>query len=316
MIPVELPGIELPGPKSWAAPALALGANIKVNRGELKQTAVLARTKTKISPSLYSRLEKGDIRVDKPFLVNQLLDALGVQDPAYRKYLQRLAVSASHEGWASAHRSKNREAIPETMVRLTSLEESTSDLFVVEMHAIPGVLQTDAYRDLITRKTLTASQRIQKLAEAIIEVRGERQRRFMERPPSSSVFFIRQGVLYAHFGEPAVLVSQLEALLGYIQDRTSPIGIRVITERAPLVVAISSLARLVFEPGPFTVPDVFYKEVGARAEFHRGPLHGERAEDDYTDLQDVVDTVIQEAPGYLASRRLIEEALEDTRRLL
>ncbi|MET8698296.1 Scr1 family TA system antitoxin-like transcriptional regulator [Kitasatospora sp. NPDC004723] len=284
---------------------------MRIERGGLTQREVLAKTKIKVSVSVYSRIENGETRIDKPAVVEVLLDALGVRPGPRRQELLQLANDASVEGWASSVRTRAgsayREAVPDSMLRLTSLEERAARQLIIDNNVIPGVLQTPRYREVVTGKTLLASQRT--LAPRIIEVRGLRADRFAARLPRSTLF-IQRSALYADFGQPAMMVEQLPVLLDHMDDMGSPVAIRVMTVEDPLALQVTSLIRLSFEKGAFAAPDVIYTEAGGRAEFHRGPIAGEEAASDYLDYQDLSDLVIKQAPGPIPSRDLIVEALE------
>ncbi|MFD7451785.1 Scr1 family TA system antitoxin-like transcriptional regulator [Kitasatospora sp. NPDC059827] len=179
----------------------------------------------------------------------------------------------------------------------------------------PGQLQTEAYSRLVTRYTLPASLRDAGLQEVVVGLRAERRTRFAgrlitDRPKGG--FFIEEAVLYADFGHPEVLIDQLQDLLGLVENRALPVGVRVMTARAPLAVPVGTLARLGFRKElADAVPDVIYNEAGRTASFHRGSLPGvnEGADPDYVDLDDLIDNVLMRTPGYRDSRRLIENAL-------
>ncbi|MFJ7281047.1 helix-turn-helix domain-containing protein, partial [Kitasatospora sp. NPDC098663] len=122
--------------RPWAEAGLLLGAHLEVARGRRKQSEVVAVTNKRVSTSYYSRLERGDVRIDKPYTVSIVLDALKVPPGDHRDRLMALAVAASKEGWASRFRSGHREVVPDSMLRLTSLEEAATELFVVDRNAI------------------------------------------------------------------------------------------------------------------------------------------------------------------------------------
>ncbi|BAJ28101.1 MULTISPECIES: Scr1 family TA system antitoxin-like transcriptional regulator [Kitasatospora] len=301
--------------RPWAEAALLLGAHLEVSRGNRTQSEVVAATGKLVSPSYYSRIERGDIRIDKPHLIPLILDAQGIGPGEHRDRLVELAFAASQEGWAARFRSGNRMAVPETMLRLTSLEESATELFVVDRNAIPGQLQTEAYSRLITRYTLPASLQDAGLQEVVVGLRAERRHRFAERLATDrpkARFFIEQSVLHADFGRPEILIDQLQALLDLVEDRSLPVGIRVMTVRIPLAIPINTLTRLGFRRSVAdSVPDVIYNELGRQAAFHRGSLPGanEVADPGYVDLNDLIDNVLLRAPGFQESRRLIQNAL-------
>ncbi|MFJ6382659.1 Scr1 family TA system antitoxin-like transcriptional regulator [Kitasatospora sp. NPDC092039] len=311
VVPFERPKADPPG--SWGVPALLLGAEMQIERerAALTQRQVLAKAKIKVSASVYSRIENGEMRIDKPAVVEVLLDALGVRPGPRRQQLLQLAHDASIEGWASSVRTRARaayrDAVPDSMLRLTSLEEWAERQLVIDTNVISGALQTPRYCEVVTRRTLLASQR--KLADRAIEVRGMRAEKFEARLPRST-FFIQRGALYADFGEPGMMVEQLLALLRHVDDRRSPVAIRVIALEDPLALQVSTLIRLSFAKGSFAAPDVIYISAGGRAEFHRGPIAGEEVDSDYLDYQDLGDNVIKQAPGLARSRELIVEALE------
>lgn len=294
-----------------AFPPCSPGAELKIERGTLTQRQVLARTRVKVSTSVYSRIENGEMRIDKPAMVEVLLDALGVRPGPRRGQLLQLAHDASAEGWANSvctrSRAAYREAVPDSMLRLTSLEEWAARQIIIDTNVIPGVLQIPRYREVVTGRTLLASQR--RLAGRIIEVRGLRADRFASRLPRST-FFIQRSALYADFGEPGMMVDQLSVLLRHVDEESSPVAVRVIAVENPLALQVTSLIRLSFERGSFAAPDVIYTEAGGRGEFHRGPIAGEEADSDYLDYQDLSDSVIRQAPGPVPSRELVVEALD------
>ncbi|MFJ8430462.1 Scr1 family TA system antitoxin-like transcriptional regulator [Kitasatospora sp. NPDC094019] len=301
--------------RPWAEAGLILGAHLEVARGRRKQSEVVEATGGRVSKSLYSRLEGGEVRIDKPHIVSIIMDALDIAPGTYRDHLSTLALEASKEGWASRFRSGHREVVPDSMLRLTSLEESATEFFMVDRIAIPGQLQTEAYSKLVTNYTLPASLKDAGLQDVIVGLRAERRHRFAgrlvtDRPKGR--FFIEEAVLYADFGHPGVLIDQLQKLLDIVENRALPVGIRVMTARAPLAVPVSTLARLGFRRSLLdAVPDVIYSETGRTASFHRGSLPGitEADDPDYVDLDDLIDNVLMRAPGYRDSRRLIENAL-------
>ncbi|MFF2954977.1 Scr1 family TA system antitoxin-like transcriptional regulator [Kitasatospora sp. NPDC057965] len=303
--------------RPWAEAGLLLGAHLEVARGHRKQSEVVEATGNRVSKSYYSRLEGGEVRIDKPHIVSIILDALKVAPGTHRDHLMALAFEASQEGWAARFRSGHREVVPDSMLRLTSLEEAAAEFFVVDRIAVPGQLQTEAYSKLVTGYTLPASLRDAGLQDVVVGLRAERRSRFAARlaadqPKPRARFFIEEAVLYADFGRPEVLIDQLRILLDIVENRTLPVGIRVMTSRTPLAVAVSTLARLGFRKSlTDAVPDVIYNETGRTGAFHRGSLPGtgEPADPDYTDLDDLVDNVLMRAPGYRDSRRLIENAL-------
>ncbi|WP_053651070.1 Scr1 family TA system antitoxin-like transcriptional regulator [Streptomyces sp. XY431] len=308
-VPFGRPAPDPPG--SWGVPALLLGAELKIERGTLTQREVLARARVRVSTSVYSRIENGEMRIDKPAVVEVLLDALGVRPGPRRGQLLQLAHDASAEGWANSVRTRSRaayrEAVPDSMLRLTSLEEWAARQIIIDTNVIPGVLQIPRYREVVTGRTLLASQR--RLAGRIIEVRGLRADRFASRLPRST-FFVQRSALYADFGEPRMMVDQLSVLLRHVDEESSPVAVRVIAVENPLALQVTSLIRLSFAQGSFAAPDVIYTEAGGRGEFHRGPIAGEEADSDYLDYQDLSDSVIRQAPGPVPSRELVVEALD------
>ncbi|MCX4749175.1 helix-turn-helix domain-containing protein [Kitasatospora sp. NBC_01287] len=301
--------------RPWAEAGLLLGAHLEVARGRRKQSEVVEATGKRVSTSYYSRLEGGEVRIDKPHIVSIILDGLDVAPGAHRDHLKDLAFAASKEGWASKFRSGHREVVPDSMLRLTSLEESATELFVVDRNAIPGQLQTEEYARLVTNYTLPASLKDAGLQSVVVGLRAERRTRFAQRLVTDQPrgrFFIEEAALYADFGYPEVLIDQLQGILDLVDNRALPVGIRVMNARAPLAVPVSTLARLGFRKSlTDAVPDVIYNEAGRTASFHRGSLPGsnEVADPDYVDLDDLIDNVLMRAPGYRDSRRLIENAL-------
>ncbi|MFD8481375.1 helix-turn-helix domain-containing protein [Kitasatospora sp. NPDC059673] len=289
--------------ESWPLPALLLGAWLKTLRGARSQKS-LAK-KTRYSPTLYSRIEAGATRIDKPEGIALILKELGVPAGPEFDQLMRLARDASVPGWASSFRTAYRDAVPEAMVRLSELESRASHLYSVETGFVPGLLQTDAYRTAVTEGTLLPSQR--HLAQQVVKLRAERARRFFATEPPRSVFFIRENVLRQVIGSRGLMVEQLERLLAFVE--TPRIGVRIIPMDLQLALQVSSVTRLDFEGQLFAVPSVIYNEYAGRGDYYRGPLDGETSSDDFKDFRFVTDEAVRQAPGRDDSRRLIVEAL-------
>ncbi|QKW22648.1 XRE family transcriptional regulator [Kitasatospora sp. NA04385] len=296
---------------SWAVPALLLGAKLRSARGASTLAGILTKARPRMSLSLYSRIESGEQRIDNPAVVGVLLDALGVRSGPQRRQFLQLAHDASVKGWADSLSSRELgAAAPATIRRLTSLEERAQQQFVIDTTVIPEVLQSRRYREVITRRTLPASQ--QHLADRTIEVRRMRADRF-KAGKQRSVFFVRSSALYANFGAPEMMVEQLSLLLQHVENEKSPVGIRVMETERPLALSVNSLTRFSFEQGPVAVPDVIYVEAGKHTSFERGPVPGEEQDScylDYFDYTDIIDDVVLRAPGWARSRELITEALE------
>ncbi|MFB7950283.1 Scr1 family TA system antitoxin-like transcriptional regulator [Kitasatospora phosalacinea] len=301
--------------RPWAESALVLGAHLELARGKRKQNEVVEATNKRVSASYYSRLERGEVRIDKPHVVAIVLDALGVAPGEYYDHLLDLAAAASQEGWASKFRSGHREVVPDSILRLASLEESATEMFILDREAVPGQFQTEEYARLVTRFTLPASLRDAGLQDVVVGLRSGRRERLADRlraRQTRAMCFVDEAVLWRHFGRPEVLADQLQFMLDLADDRSLPVGFRVVSRRSPLAVPISTLVRLGFRKSlADTVPDVIYNETGRHASFHRGSLPGseEAADLDYVDLDDVIDNVLMRTPGRKESRRLIENAL-------
>ncbi|MGW4380694.1 helix-turn-helix domain-containing protein [Kitasatospora sp. NPDC004531] len=303
VVPFRRPQPMAGGGESWPLPAMLLGAQLKALRGHRPQKWLAKRTG--YSATVYSRIEAGAIRIDKPEGIALILKELGVPVGPGFDQLMGLARDASVPGWASSFRTAYRDAVPEGMVRLSELESRATALYSVETGFVPGLLQSDAYRRAVTEQTLLPSQR--HLAEQVVKLRAERTRRFFAAQPPRSVFFIRESVLRQVIGSRELMVEQLELLLRYVE--TPGIGVRVIPMDQPLALQVSSLTRLDFEGQLFAVPSVIYNEWAGRGDYYRGPLEGETSSDEFRDLRTVIDDAVRLAPGRDQSRRLIAEAL-------
>ncbi|MEV7779364.1 Scr1 family TA system antitoxin-like transcriptional regulator [Kitasatospora sp. NPDC088351] len=306
VVPFQRPGPGADAGGSWAMPALLLGARLRTLRGVRKQKEV-AET-SGFSKSQYSRIEAGEIRLDKPEGIALILKKLGVRPGPDFEQLMQLARDASVKGWVAPYYAANRDAVPSDLMRLIELETRASDLFSVETGVVPGLLQTDGYRRVVTEATVMANQR--GMVSHIVKVRGERHERFFERPPRS-VFFIKQSALLQEFGSPEIMVEQMEQLLKYVE--TPQIGVRVIPMKLPLASQVSSLTRLVFNGHQFAVPELIYNEWGGHGFYYRGPLPGEDPEPGFVNLREIIDSTMLTAPGREDSRALIIDALEHHR---
>ncbi|MFF0391856.1 Scr1 family TA system antitoxin-like transcriptional regulator [Kitasatospora sp. NPDC004615] len=305
VLPLRRPQPVVAEGESWPLPALLLGARLKTLRGLQHQKTLIENTG--YSATLYSRIEAGATRIDKPEGIALILKKLGVPAGPEFDQLMGLARDASVPGWASSFRSAYRDAVPEAMVRLSELESRASHLYSVETGFVPGLLQSDAYRTAVTERTLRPSQL--PLAQQVVNLRAERTRRFFAaEPPPRSVFFLRENVLRQVIGSRGLMVEQLERLLHFVE--TPQIGVRIIPMDLQLALQVSSVTRLDFEGQLFAVPSVIYNEWAGRGEYYRGPLDGEASSDDFTDFRRVIDDAVRLAPGRDESRLLITKALK------
>ncbi|MFJ5922149.1 helix-turn-helix domain-containing protein [Kitasatospora sp. NPDC092948] len=303
VIPFQRPLPVVGEGESWPLPALLLGARLKTLRGARPQKS-LAK-KTGYSPTVYSRIEAGAVRIDKPEAIALILKELEVPAGPEFDQLMGLARDASVHGWTSSFRTAYRDAVPDGMIRLSELESRASQLYSVETGFVPGLLQSDAYRRAVTEQTLLPSQR--HLAEQVIRLRAERTRRFFAAEPPRSVFFIRESVLRQVIGSRELMVEQLERLLSFVE--TPQIGVRIIPMELSLALQVSSVTRLEFEGHLFAMLSVIYNEWAGRGDYYRGPLDGETSSNEFLDFRHVIDEAVRQAPGRDDSRRLIVEAL-------
>ncbi|MEY9843060.1 transcriptional regulator with XRE-family HTH domain [Streptacidiphilus sp. BW17] len=227
------------------AAGLLLGLQLRRLRGD--HTLQKVSTRAGFSIAKLSRLERGE-SPPKMRDVQKLLEIYEATGEDAATAVQ-LAHHATQPYWLHAY----RDVASDWLERLIALESAASVLMTYEAKVVPGLVQTQDYARELFRGDLPAHLRCE--VERRVDLRMERQRRFLDAPPRS-VFFLEQGTLYRKVGSARVMVDQLQRLIDL--TRTPYIGVRIITFDHTFASSVSSLTRLMFDSGG--LPELIYNE--------------------------------------------------------
>ncbi len=157
------------------------------------------------SPSKIHRIEKGDVSISVTDL-RALLGYYGVTDRATVVDLVELAKAARKRALPF---SAFRDVLPPDVIRFLGYEETASSVSEVELLAVPGLLQTEAY----TRAWLADVQGLpEERIDRLVASRRERQRLLTAARAPEFTFLLDESVLCRVIGGPAVMAAQLRWL--------------------------------------------------------------------------------------------------------
>ncbi|NLU69853.1 helix-turn-helix transcriptional regulator [Streptomyces sp. HNM0574] len=200
-----------------------LGAELRRLRGQSGVTSGEAARLVGWHQSKVSRIETGSSGV-KPADLERLLDAYGVGDPGLRTVLAALSGGTAPDGppgpygapddgraargWWQAY----REALPAAYRDFIALESEAAQARTLETHVIPGLLQTSAYAEQVTRAALGAEADRERVA-ALVEVRARRQRVLRSARPLRLDVVLDEAALRREVGGREVMREQLAHLV-------------------------------------------------------------------------------------------------------
>lgn len=155
--------------------------------------------------------------------LEKLLDTYGVDDRDYRNALIDLQEQGRQRGWWSKF-----GRLPESATKFLGFESAAVQIRVFEPVLVPGLLQTEAYAEIV----FTATPRVsQEDVERWVRLRLSRQAKILQSgTPPDLWFILDEGAIRREVGGPLVLAAQLGALLdGPFRDRIQivPAGVGV-----------------------------------------------------------------------------------------
>ncbi|MGW1679408.1 helix-turn-helix domain-containing protein [Saccharopolyspora sp. NPDC002376] len=154
-----------------------------------------------MSQQTISKIELGQQAIKAPH-VRLLCQLYGV-DADVVDTLLRLARDANQRGWWATYRG----TLPEWARKLVGFEADAADLWNYEAEFVPGLLQTPAYMEAISRASLPAITD-EEIASSV-QLRRERQSRLDgEQPPRLHVY-LNEAVVRRVVGGPEVMREQL-----------------------------------------------------------------------------------------------------------
>jgi transcriptional regulator with XRE-family HTH domain len=152
------------------------------------------------------RIETGVVGISINDL-RALLQLYGIIEPVRIQDLVAMAKAAKEPAWWAPY----KDAVPPEFASFLSYESAASIIRNFEPMLVPGLLQTEEY----ARATLLelAPRANVDRADALIELRMERQERLAQRLERPKVFFaMDEAVLHRWVGGPAVMRRQLARL--------------------------------------------------------------------------------------------------------
>ncbi len=186
--------------------------------------------------------------------VRKLLDLYQVE-ASRREDLLALAKEAAHKGWWEAY----SDALPEEFAALIGMESEASSSWQWNIEVVPGLLQTEAYATQVNSGYQGAAAVPPAQMKRRIEARLERQQVLNRDPPFELSVILDESVLLRQLAEPAVMLAQLERLIGTAQLPNVTLRIRRLQGRYTMMTGSFSLLR--FGQGRETgSPDVVYCE--------------------------------------------------------
>lgn len=183
-----------------------LGATMRRLREAAMVSRELAGQQLDCSESKISRIENGDVRVNRRDLF-ALLDLYDVNDAALRTELRELAAQGGRRGgwWVKYNNEVNG-----SFRRFMELETVATSIRRVSVTAIPGILQTPEYARAVI--SATAPEYTAEDIERQLRMRAERQRRLVEPNPPDNWVILDEAVLRRRVGGREVMAAQLRRL--------------------------------------------------------------------------------------------------------
>lgn len=190
------------------------------------------------------------------------MDATGVTDPAERAEIEELAREAKKKGWWSRY----AKAVESAYSAYVAVEWDAAELYNVETHLIPGLLQTPEYTRAVIE--LQAPNATKEGVETRIKLRSERRKILTRDNPLQLWVIISESVLHHRVGSREVMRAQLEALVE--DSRRSNVQLQVLPQNDPMNACLF---------GPFVIlsfptsseTDIIYTESPTSAVYYEEP---------------------------------------------
>jgi len=224
------------------------------------------------SPSKLIRVEGGRSSITKVDL-DALLTKYGITSESHRERLQLLNRGARERAWWLAY----RDQIHAEYLDYVGYEAGASFIRQFQSGAVPGLLQTAAYAEVLTANSIDAVR-----VAPVVKFRLQRQEELARRSaPPREYFVIDEAAIRRHVGisqDPAITPNQLRHVADRA-EREELLTVRVIPFKAGAHRGLS---------GPFTLlefdgamPDLLYLDAGRESTLITGsdPRIAEYADD-------------------------------------
>ena len=182
-----------------------LGATLRQLREDAGRSRKDAAEWLEIGEPTISKIELGRQAIKGPNV--RVLCQLYDVDASRADYLLRLAGEANQRGWWTAY----RDTVPDWFRQFVGLEGDAEVMWEYQAEYVPGLLQTSAYVDAITR-VLEPSYSDDMVARRV-ELREKRQAEIDGGEPPAMRVFLNEAVLRRCVGGPDVMRDQLDYLV-------------------------------------------------------------------------------------------------------
>lgn len=156
-------------------------------------------------PGTISRFESGIYPISSTELM-LLLDMYGVNDLQEREELIRLSEEVAQRGWWDGY----TKYIGTSFADYVWLENRALDIHVLDINAIPGLLQTADYASALITNGPQREDKLQ--TKRFIEARLIRSRILTGKNAPRVRFLVHEGALHQRVGGDAVMAAQLQKL--------------------------------------------------------------------------------------------------------
>ncbi|MDT0267958.1 helix-turn-helix transcriptional regulator [Streptomyces sp. DSM 44915] len=141
-----------------------------------------------------------------------LLDAYGVTDPEKRAEIEKVSREARQKGWWTRYTN----LVDSAYAAYVAVEWDASEIYNVETHLIPGLLQTPDYTKAVIR--LQDPESPPEHMEIQLKVCEERRKVLQRAKPLQLWVILSESILYHRVGSPQVVKDQLQFLLEASQE--------------------------------------------------------------------------------------------------
>lgn len=196
----------MPADQSPTVRRRRLGAELRRLREGARLTAEQVGEELSCHASKIGRIENGRSGV-RLLDLKAMLDLYGVTDRTTRDQLIGLAKEGKKRGWWHVY----NDVLSPTTAEYLSLEAAAGQIKSYEPILVPGLLQTEGYV-----RGLMAGGRVDASGDEIdkrVQLRMERQARFMAEEPQDLWVVIGEGALRSRVGGAEVMREQLQRLI-------------------------------------------------------------------------------------------------------
>lgn len=247
------------------------------------------------SPSKLIRVEGGRSSITKVDL-DALLTTYGLSSESLRERLHALNKGARERPWWAAY----RDDLDPIYIEYVGYEAGAAFIREYESGYIPGLLQTQAYAQVLTNHSIDALR-----SAPAVKLRMQRQAEMARRmPPPRQYHVIDEAVIRRHVGisqDPAIMPQQLLHIAERAQAEELT-TVRVIPFRIGAHRGLSGPFTLLEFDGP--MPDLLYLDAGRELALITGtdPRIGQYADD--------FETLVENALSASDSIEFLKEAAE------